>query len=288
MHFIGVTTAQSAMMRIFPLWMRELGRPDVELRGVDLPLNAEPDDYRRVVDEIKGGEGILGALITTHKIRLLEAARDRFQRLDSYATTCNEISCISKREGLLLGHAKDPISCGKSLDGMLSTAPPEVVCLGAGGAAIALAAHLREREDRPEVIHIVDRNPMRMSAVEALGARFHCHQEAERNDELVGEAQPGSLIVNATGMGKDLPGSPLTNAVLFPERACVWELNYRGERKFLHQALAQQTSRDLSVHDGWMCFLYGWTEVIAEVLRQPIDAALFARLRKLAESVQNA
>ena len=80
----------------------------------------------------------------------------------------------------------------------------------------------------------------------------------------------GSLVINATGLGKDRPGSPLTDAALFPEDAIVWELNYRGERLFMHQAEAQADSRNVQVNDGWMYFIYGWTQVIAEVFHTEI------------------
>ena len=55
-----------------------------------------------------------------------------------------------------------------------------------------------------------------------------------------GPLPPASLVINATGMGKDLPGSPITDRGLFPMRGIAWELNYRGELQFLHQALAQR------------------------------------------------
>lgn len=73
---------------------------------------------------------------------------------------------------------------------------------------------------------------------------------------------PHSLIVNATGMGKDVPGSPVSPAVLFPERSMVWELNYRGERTFMHQALEQRATRGVQVFDGWDMFIVGWSTAL--------------------------
>ena len=58
-------------------------------------------------------------------------------------------------------------------------------------------------------------------------------------------------MINATGMGKDLPGSPITEAGRFPMNGVAWELNYRGELQFLDQALAQREARNLTVEDGW-------------------------------------
>ena len=43
---------------------------------------------------------------------------------------------------------------------------------------------------------------------------------------------PHSLVVNASGLGKDRPGSPLPDGAPFPRHGVAWELNYRGERLF--------------------------------------------------------
>ncbi|MEW6042504.1 MAG: shikimate dehydrogenase, partial [Elusimicrobiota bacterium] len=65
----------------------------------------------------------------------------------------------------------------------------------------------------------------------------------------------------------------------------AWEFNYRGELDFLHQAEAQKTSRSVVVEDGWLYFLHGWTQVIAQVLQININKDLFTELTIAAESV---
>ncbi|MDQ1529923.1 MAG: hypothetical protein QOE37_28, partial [Microbacteriaceae bacterium] len=44
LYFIGVTTGQSSIQRVFPLWARELGLTDAVLQGIDLPLHADPEE----------------------------------------------------------------------------------------------------------------------------------------------------------------------------------------------------------------------------------------------------
>jgi shikimate 5-dehydrogenase len=73
------------------------------------------------------------------------------------------------------------------------------------------------------------------------------------------------MVINATGLGKDRPGSPLTDSVEYPENGIAWDFNYRGDLIFLEQAKAQKESKTLSVEDGWVYFIHGWTRVIAEV-----------------------
>jgi shikimate 5-dehydrogenase len=96
----------------------------------------------------------------------------------------------------------------------------------------------------------------------------------------------GSIVINATGMGKDTPGSPVTDQGLFPRSGIAWEINYRGELDFWHQAMAQKASRNLFVEDGWLYFLHGWTQVIADVLHITIDQPTFNELAEIAAELR--
>jgi shikimate 5-dehydrogenase len=110
----------------------------------------------------------------------------------------------------------------------------------------------------------------------------------ELADALVSQLPPGSLIVNATGLGKDTPGSPLTHAVTFPEHSLIWDFNYRGNLVFLDQARAQQSARSLHIEDGWTYFIHGWTQVIADVFHKtiPSHGPLFNELSRLAATAR--
>ena len=131
MYFIGVSTAQSSIMKVFPRWAEALGL-DAALIGMDFPLDSTPSRYREAVAFIKADPLSLGALVTTHKVNLLKAARDLFDDLDPLAVRLGEVSCISKRETKLRGHAKDAISVGCALEAIIE---PDT---GAGAAANCL------------------------------------------------------------------------------------------------------------------------------------------------------
>jgi len=66
----------------------------------------------------------------------------------------------------------------------------------------------------------------------------------------------------------------------------AWEFNYRGELDFMHQALAQVESRKIIVEDGWLYFIHGWTQVIAQVLHFNLTPELFDQLNDVASSVR--
>jgi shikimate dehydrogenase len=90
------------------------------------------------------------------------------------------------------------------------------------------------------------------------------------------------LVINATGLGKDRPGSPITDAARFPERGIAWELNYRGDLRFQRQAEAQARERGLRVEDGWRYFIHGWSEVVAEAFHLELTPGLLDRLSEAA------
>jgi shikimate 5-dehydrogenase len=301
-YFIGVTTTRSSIMNVFPLWMKEMGRPEIVIEGVDLKIHDAAGAYRQAVAQIKYDPLSLGSLVTTHKIDLLNAARDMFEYLDPYAALCGEISSISKLDGRLEGHAKDPITCGLSMDDLLGPGyfgrtGGEVLCFGAGGSGIAAALHLINKQDaadRPRRFVVVNRSQGRLGQMQQMVAGlgtdivFEYIQNADpvRNDAIMARMPEGSLVINATGMGKDTPGSPVTGREQFPAGGVAWEFNYRGELNFMHQALAQREARQLVVEDGWLYFLHGWTQVIAQVLHFEITGELFARLEAVASVVR--
>jgi shikimate dehydrogenase len=301
-YFIGVTTSKSSIMKVFPLWMKVLGREDVVIEGIDCKIHDEPDAYCKAVAQIKYDPLSIGALVTTHKIDLLTAARDMFDNIDPYAQITDEVSSISKLEGRLEGHAKDPISSGLSLDAIIGKnyfgrTGGDVLSFGAGGSAIATLLHLinkKDKGDRPKRFTFVNRSQGRLDHAKEMVGELKTDIEIEYiqnsdptvNDKLMEKFPPYSVIINATGMGKDTPGSPITWEGKFPMNSIAWEFNYRGELDFMHQALAQVESRKVIVEDGWLYFVYGWTQVVSQVLHFDLTPELFDQLNKAASTVR--
>lgn len=297
-YFVGVSTSGSTMMRLFPVWAQQLDL-GAEVVGRDLEIGAPPDRIREVVTELASDPRARGGLVTTHKIAVFDHASDLFADIDPFAQLCGEISCLSKRAGDLVGHAKDPITAARALDEVLdaeyfTATGPDVLCLGAGGAGLAITLVLRQRDNPPRRITLTDTDEGRLAAAVAAHSRIDSSSAvrtfqvsgAAPTDELVRELDPGSLVINATGMGKDRPGSPVSDRVHFPERGIVWELNYRGSLDLLGQARDQEVARSLTVADGWRYFLHGWAEHLDEAFDLRLTPDRFASLAAAAEPLR--
>lgn len=294
MYFIGVTTGKSSIMQVFPKWAAHLGLGQVAIRGIDCKWHDDPAVYRHVVRFIKDDPLSLGALVTTHKIDLLTACRDLFDELDPYAELLGEVSGIAKRtppgasRPRLCGYAKDPITSGLSLEAFLPAdhwrkTGGDTLILGAGGSSIALSCAMldkRHGDNLPRRLFVTNRSPGRLHEIEAIHRKLsvtvpveYIHTpKPEDNDRVLARLAPHSLVANATGLGKDAPGSPLTDAAVFPEHGLAWDFNYRGDLHFLVQARRQAAARRLHVEDGWVYFLHGWTRVMEEVFHVEIPA----------------
>ena len=146
--------------------------------------------------------------------------------------------------------------------------------------------------NRPSKIYVCNRSLPRLDEIRKIHEKIdspvpveYIHTpNPEDTDAVMGQMRPHSLVMNATGLGKDAPGSPITDAGAFPESGLAWDFNYRGELVFLDQARAQEESRDLTVEDGWVYFIHGWTRVMEEVFGVdiPVSGPAFNELSRIA------
>ena len=300
LYFIGVTTGQSSIMKVFPKWADALGLKDAVIKGIDFAPHSSAEEYREAVTFIKNDPLSLGALVTTNKIDLFNTCKDLFEYVDPYAERLGEVSSISKKGGKLCAHAKDPISSGLALENFVpanywTQYDGDVLLLGAGGSTLAMSVYFAQEQfgaNVPKRIIIANRSVPRLESAQAIldGINPKIHFEyihnptPADNDKTLASLKPHSLIVNATGLGKDGPGSPLTDDCVFPEDSLVWEINYRGDLLFKRQAEAQAQSRRLHVEDGWIYFIHGWTQVISEVFQIDIKGELLEKLSEIAKS----
>ncbi len=162
---------------------------------------------------------------------------------------------------------------------------------------IATLLHLINKKnaaDRPRRFVMVNRSSARLEHAKEMvkglntdiQVEYIFNPDPKRNDELMKEMPSYSIVINATGMGKDTPGSPITDQGEFPLNGIAWEFNYRGELDFMHQALRQVETRKIKVEDGWLYFVHGWTQVVAQVLHVDLSKELFDRLNTAANSVR--
>jgi len=298
--FLGVSTGRSIIQKLFLPWAECLGRR-MFLAPIDLPLKSADAEYRKFVEDVRAVDSeFSGALVTSHKASLFDAAADIFDVITDASARLGEIGMIYQRDGKLIGDANDAISTSKVCSHFLGDSPAwyngsrNALVLGGGGAGLALANTLvTDRSIACTGVTVTENYKLRAEQIRQRMSSWNSEipvrvlNVCESADSLVSEAGPGSLIVNATGLGKDKPGSPVTVSAEFPLYAHVWEFNYRfltqHEPTFLETALRNKHCRRLNVKDGWDYFIWGWLVVMATVVGLPVTEHYYSRFRVIAD-----
>lgn len=280
--FLGTSTAGSSVHQMFSRWSPAFD-PEAQVRGVDIPVHANPEVFRRLVADIADNPHIRGAVITSHKVRVHAACHDLFDSTSPLVDLAREVNSIRSTDGLH-AFATDPVAIELVRPDSHTTSP--VVCLGSGGSAVALVmatvldmaqtaatGKAVPKGTAQRDITIVARRYNVVPELEALFARLPdrdriqvvvAADEMERS-QLTAAQPPGTLVANATGLGKIEAASPVTGPEAFPAESIAWDFNYRGPLTFLAQA------RVAGVHvvDGWDYYLAAWSTALAAITNKP-------------------
>jgi shikimate dehydrogenase len=299
--FVGVHTGGSLVHTVFDRWASLLDRPWT-LRGVDLPADAPPQRYLRLLAAMRGNPAVHGAIVTAHKLRLYRACAPDLARRDRLVDLTHEVNTLTA-DTTVAAYARDALSLAQILPALIQRSAAQslsdlyVLCLGAGGAgtALLLALHLdihaatgaTPRLDRPASVVFADHNPRALDDLRAVSARagldptrlsFAQVRGPDDGDRLVAGLASPALVVNATGLGKDAPGSPVSDRAPFGPATLAWDLNYRGTLTFLRQA-ADHGARTV---DGWAYFVAGWAGGLTAIAGSPFTSDLLTRFARAA------
>ncbi len=296
MLFIGVTTSKSFVKEVFSSWIKIIG-VEANLVGVDLRLNSSRDDYRNVISNIKTKSNILGALVTSHKANIYDNSLDYFDTVSPSSNYLKEVGVIYKVDKKLACDATDPDAQTKVLRKIIPARHWEetggyALIMGAGGAGLALVYTLVNQDDKPVKIIITEVNAKRVVQVSKIlkdhiaTGQVEVEKVSGQSDKILSNIPPSSLIVNASGLGKDLPGSPISNNAEIPLNSIIWEFNYRGDLEFLKIAQRQRDCKNLIIENGWNYFIFGWGYVMSKVFKFPPSDNIFAKFLSIANDLQ--
>lgn len=293
--FVGVTTRSSAVVKVFRAWCDILG-VNWTLAHWDLAINSPSSEYDKIVSNFRSND-VAGGLVTTHKTNLFSYEWRNLDLVEPLSIILNEVGVIFKRDGELCGGVSDVRSGGIILESLTASQAwlegnRHVYILGAGGAGLAALWNLGGMGiGEAKRITIVEPNIERRGLAERLSSSssFQCPTTVVAGkdgqaDSYINSLERGPLIINATGLGKDRPGSPVSSNFIFPQSAVVWDFNYRGELEFLGQAEKQAKERNLSVHDGFQYFACGWSVVMSRVAGRSWNPHVFSQFLKEASA----
>lgn len=254
---------------------RELG-----LDFVYVPFPVHPQDLAQAIRGMRA-LGIVGLNVTVpHKVAVMEYCDE----LTEDAQRIGAVNTIINRDGVLIGDNTDARGFVTSLGSPAYITGQEVLLLGAGGAARAIAFGLLQH--KPKRLTIANRSKERgIQLVKSL-APFGPVESVELGDELfIQRLASSGLIIHATscGMYPACDESIITDATLLPKDALVCDIVYNPLKTKL-LALAEAAGCQILdglgmlVHQGAIAF-EAWTGRPAPVahMEEVLRAHLISR-----------
>ncbi len=237
-------------------------------------LNVEPSKLAEVVESKVRVDEFGGASVTIpHKIEMIELV----DRLDESARNAGAVNTLQWKDGVLTGYNTDASGGTKALEqayGDISNA--RTVILGAGGAANALAAHLKPRVKELTVLNRSVGKAKELA--ERIGAEYG---SITADQEIVASAD---IIVNTTpvGMHPKIGVSPIDKKHLNGEQM-VYDIVYNPLKTQIMLDAEEVGARTLG--GLWMLVYQGveafeiWTGVKpdAQVMYDAAEKAMLER-----------
>jgi len=264
-------------------------------KGLDfvyLPFQVHAADLATAMAAVRA-LNLVGLNVTVpHKV----AVMDYCDELTNDATSIGAVNTIINRDGVLVGDNTDAQGFLGALDGVGRVEGMNVMVIGAGGAARAIAFGLTQRQ--PRRLTIVNRSLGRaLQLVETLkpsGVFIDC---IGLHDELFAERLRSSqLIVHATscGMYPCCEESIIGDASLLPQDALVCDIVYNPLKTKLLSLAEQAGCKTLDglgmlVGQGAIAF-EAWTGVKApvplmdQVLRRKLSSCVSGKVSKKSQA----
>ncbi len=220
--FLGATYKTSKMYAMYNAAFEAL-----ELNYVYIPFVV--NDVEKAIAGIRH-LGIRAAGVT---IPYKMSVMPYLDELDSDASRIGAVNTILNTNGTLLGANTDGKGAVKALQEVTTIAGKNVLLLGAGGAARAIAFALA---DAGGSVVIVNRTN---AAAVALAKAVNCkHQSIEKLEQAVQDAQ---IVINATsvGMGQTANASLVSKEILAPELIVMDIISHPKDTRLLREAKEQ-------------------------------------------------
>jgi len=205
-------------------------------------ITLQVKDIERAIADIRA-RGIRGASVTTpHKVSALKY----LDRLDPAARAVGAVNTIVNDNGVLTGYNTDGDAALKALEEVTDLGGKRVVLVGSGGAALAIAAALKEKNV----------NMVILNRTEAKARQLAKKVNAEDYGglERLSLVASADILINATTVGM----APGTRATIVPreflhDHLTVFDIVYNPkETRLLREARA----RGCAIVYGYRMLLY--------------------------------
>lgn len=236
-----------------------------------------------------------GAFIAGQASQFLDEASDAYDEIDDACLLLGEVGVVVRRPGLLRATAPRLAAATRAVDRILPGDTPELLILGAGpdARAVAAAVSMGACNARPEKVTIASTDAKGLADVrQRIESRVnqgeleirHVESPTE-HDRLLALMPPRSAVINAS-RNEYGANAVVGGAALFPGKSIVCDLLApAGESRILAEAVQQRSASELSIHDARIYRLERRVAILQSMFGDDTTDAQLKALRKNIEKL---
>ncbi|GEM_PF-1018063 len=295
-YVVGEQPVDDAFRSLIELGMKTLNAESCAIESLQTAPDVNPADRSSILEFLQDEYNARGALIAGQSPQFLDEASDAYDEIDDACLLLGEVGVIVREPGRLRAMAPRLKAAIRTVDRLLPGDTAELLILGAGPDARAVAAAISTGacKARPKKVTIASTDAKGLADVrQHIESRVdkkivleirHVESHME-HDRLLALMPPRSAVINAsqTEYGNN---AAVGDAALFPAQSVVCDLLApAGKSRILAEAVQQRSASNLTLHDGRIYTLERRFAILQTMFGADANEAQLAALREGVEKL---
>ncbi|MEP4886576.1 MAG: hypothetical protein ABJ215_09405, partial [Alphaproteobacteria bacterium] len=259
-YVVGERQVDATFRTLIELCLKTLKSGPCDVEAVVTAADVSPADRSAILEFLQDEYNARGAFITGQESQFLDESSDAYDEIDDASLLLGEVGVVVRQPGQLRAAAPRLDAAVRAANRILPGDTPEILILGAGPDARAVAAAVATGacDAKPQKVTIASTDSKGLADVRQRienrvnqGELEIRHVESPtEHDRLLALLPPRSAVINASE-GEYGTNAAVGSAALFPAQSVVCDLLApAGRSRLLAEAVQQRSASELKIHDG--------------------------------------
>ncbi len=292
-YIVGESPGNTMLRSLIEIALKTLKVGSCAIEELQTAPDVSAADRGAILEFLQDEYNARGAFIAGQASQFLDEASDAYDELDEACRLLGEVGVVVRRPGLLRAAAPRLDSATLAIDRIVPRDTPELLILGAGpdARAVAAAITMGACKARPEKVTIASTNAKGLADVR-LRIADHVKQgdleirhveNPTEHDRLLALMPPRSAVIDAS-QSEYGANATAGSAALFPAQGIVCDmLSPAGKSRILAEAVQQRSAAELTIHDARIYTLERRVAILETMFGADATSAQRGALRKAME-----
>ena len=258
-YVVGERSDDGALRSLIEIALKALKTGPCNIEELQTAPNVSDADRGAILEFLQDEYNARGAFIAGQASQFLDEASDAYDEIDDSCLLLGEVGVVVRRPGQLRAAAPRLEAATLAADQIFPADTPELLILGAGpdARAVAAAITMGACNARPQKVTIASTDAKGLADVRQRIADQVKQGELEirhvesptEHDRLLALMPPRSAVIDAS-RSEYGANAAVGSAALFPTQGIICDLlSPAGKSRILAEAVQQRSASELTIHD---------------------------------------